>query len=93
MYVPHRVHFLPSSPISNQVTSPSSGGACHGGQPCTVNWVDDGRAPLLSDIGVANIGLYTGQQQLLQTIEPVDVSKTHSFTFTPDTKVGPNSGS
>ena len=45
-----------------QVTNPQSGGTCKGSKPCTVEWLDDGTAPLLSHIGVCTVGLYTGQE-------------------------------
>ncbi|KAF8814406.1 hypothetical protein BYT27DRAFT_7082282, partial [Phlegmacium glaucopus] len=57
---------------------------------CTVTWLDDGEKPLLSVIGVSTVGLYTGMQQLVQTIAPVDVANTHSITFTPLPDAGPN---
>ncbi|KXN93287.1 hypothetical protein AN958_00211, partial [Leucoagaricus sp. SymC.cos] len=52
---------------------------------------DDGQSPLLSAIGVCSVGLYTGKQQLVQTIAPVDVSQSHSLTFTPNAAAGPDS--
>jgi len=73
------------------VINPLSGSTCHGSQPCTVDWLDDGTEPLLSSIGACTVGLYTGQEKLVQTITPVDVSSTHSLQFTPDPKAGPNS--
>ncbi|KAJ3557373.1 hypothetical protein NP233_g11757 [Leucocoprinus birnbaumii] len=73
------------------VVDPKQGSTCHGGEPCTVTWLDDGSSPLLSDIGVATVGLYTGDQQLVQAITPVDVSQEHSLTFTPIPAAGPNS--
>ncbi|KAG6331980.1 hypothetical protein ID866_7107 [Astraeus odoratus] len=72
------------------VTNPVQGSVCHGGQDCPVQWVDNGEAPLLSDIGTASVGLYTGEYVLCQTLPSVDVSSTSSFTFTPDPSVGPN---
>lgn len=48
--------------LSLQVIKPSQGSTCHGGQSCTVEWLDDGIAPLLSDLGVNTVGLYTGRQ-------------------------------
>ncbi|KAF8351923.1 hypothetical protein F5887DRAFT_6100 [Amanita rubescens] len=74
------------------VTQPASGDSCHGGKSCTVSWVDNGVPPLLSSIGVVRVGLYTGDLQLVQTIVPVDVSTSHSLTFTPNPQAGPNSG-
>ncbi|KAM6501289.1 hypothetical protein JOM56_004303 [Amanita muscaria] len=91
------------------VTEPSAGSSCHGGQTCSISWLDDGQAPLLSSIGVTRVALYTGElvctnpcsssthsiflQQLVQTLQPVNVSSAHTLTFTPDPKAGPNSGS
>ncbi|KAK0469183.1 uncharacterized protein EV420DRAFT_1492916 [Desarmillaria tabescens] len=73
------------------VIEPNSGSSCHGGQNCTVEWLDDGTWPLLSSFGVSTVGLYTGTQQLVQTLDPVDTSATHSLTFTPIPEAGPNS--
>ncbi|PPQ92527.1 hypothetical protein CVT25_010360 [Psilocybe cyanescens] len=73
------------------VYQPFAGSTCRGGETCLISWVDDGSRPLLSAIGVATVGLYTGKQQLVQTISPVDVTKAHSLTFTPDPAAGPNS--
>ncbi|EDR10348.1 uncharacterized protein LACBIDRAFT_325313 [Laccaria bicolor S238N-H82] len=73
------------------VVSPSKGSVCHGGQPCTIEWLDDGTAPLLSAIGVATVGLYTGKQKIVQWIQAVDVTTAHSITFTPNPAAGPNS--
>ncbi|CAA7268791.1 unnamed protein product [Cyclocybe aegerita] len=73
------------------IVEPRQGTTCRGGQPCTVTWLDDGTRPLLSAIGVSTIGLYTGKQQLVQRITPVDVSTAQSLTFTPNPAAGPNS--
>ncbi|KIK07127.1 hypothetical protein K443DRAFT_673692 [Laccaria amethystina LaAM-08-1] len=73
------------------VVSPSKGSVCHGGQPCTIEWLDDGTAPLISAIGVATVGLYTGKQKIVQWIQAVDVTTAHSITFTPNPAAGPNS--
>ncbi|PBK66342.1 hypothetical protein ARMSODRAFT_960331 [Armillaria solidipes] len=73
------------------VIEPDSGSSCHGGQNCTVEWLDDGVRPLLSSFGVSIVGLYTGTQQLVQNIDPVDTSTTHSLTFTPIPEAGPDS--
>ncbi|EPQ51804.1 hypothetical protein GLOTRDRAFT_48095 [Gloeophyllum trabeum ATCC 11539] len=72
------------------VVSPAAGSTCHGGQPCTVTWLDNGEEPLLSSIGACTVGLYTGTDELLQQIEPVNVGSAHSLQFTPDPAVGPN---
>ncbi|KAF9260648.1 hypothetical protein L218DRAFT_932066 [Marasmius fiardii PR-910] len=73
------------------VINPRQGDTCHGGQECSVEWVDDGTRPLLSSMGVVTIGLYTGNQQLVQSIPAVDVSKVQSFKFTPIPEAGPDS--
>ncbi|KAJ3496508.1 hypothetical protein NLJ89_g10476 [Agrocybe chaxingu] len=73
------------------IVEPRQGTTCRGGQLCTVTWLDDGTRPLLSAIGVSTIGLYTGKQQLVQRIAPVDVSTAQSLTFTPNPAAGPNS--
>lgn len=73
------------------VVNPRQGSVCHGGKSCTVTWLDDGVRPLLSDIGVCTVGLYTGKQELIQTMTPADVSTKLSLTFTPIPAGGPNS--
>ncbi|KZT28234.1 hypothetical protein NEOLEDRAFT_1129584 [Neolentinus lepideus HHB14362 ss-1] len=72
------------------VVSPTSGSTCQAGQPCTVTWLDDGVEPLLSSIGACTIGLYTGSDELLQEIEPVNVASSLSLQFAPNAAVGPN---
>lgn len=44
----------------SQVNNPVATSICYGEQPCTVTWLDDGQAPLLSDIGACYVGLYNG---------------------------------
>ncbi|KAF8958094.1 hypothetical protein BDZ97DRAFT_1668894 [Flammula alnicola] len=73
------------------VVQPLQGSTCRGGESCTITWLDDGIRPLLSAVGVSTVGLYTGKQQLVQTIPPVDVSSVHSITFKPNPSAGPNS--
>ncbi|KAJ7115782.1 hypothetical protein C8R44DRAFT_628800 [Mycena epipterygia] len=75
------------------VIKPASGTTCTGGTPCTIEWLDDGNHPLLNEIGVVTVGLFSGKQQLVQTIQPLDVSASHSVQFTPNPQAGPNSGS
>ncbi|KAF8893012.1 hypothetical protein BD779DRAFT_1436375, partial [Infundibulicybe gibba] len=67
------------------------GSTCHGGQECTIEWLDDGRSPLLTAIGLCNFGLFTGKQQLIQALPSADVATTHSLTFVPTPGAGPNS--
>jgi hypothetical protein len=56
------------NPVANtrrydlQVEQPFGGSTCHGNRPCTVTWLDDGSKPLVSDLGICEVGLYTGQQ-------------------------------
>ena len=45
-----------------QIIQPSAGSVCKANQECTITWVDDGIRPLVSDIGVSTVGLYTGKQ-------------------------------
>lgn len=42
--------------------SPLATTSCRAAHPCTVEWLDDGAAPLLAAIGVATVGLYTGDE-------------------------------
>ncbi|KAI0060016.1 hypothetical protein BV25DRAFT_1003551 [Artomyces pyxidatus] len=82
---------LPCTLASFYVINPTTDTVCHAGQPCTVQWLDDGEQPTLQSIAACTVALYSGDQHLLQQIEPVDVSVTHSLTFTPNAQAGPNS--
>ncbi|KJA17825.1 hypothetical protein HYPSUDRAFT_205921 [Hypholoma sublateritium FD-334 SS-4] len=73
------------------VVQPLEGSTCEANKPCTITWVDNGVRPLLSAVGLSTVGLYTGRQQLVQTIPPVDVSTEHSVTFSPNPSAGANS--
>ncbi|KAF9646055.1 hypothetical protein BDM02DRAFT_3061848, partial [Thelephora ganbajun] len=58
---------------------------CHGGQPCTISWLDDDKAPPLDAIKICYVTLYSGgqaSQRLIQEVDPVDVSTTRSLAFT-----------
>ncbi|KAF8465839.1 hypothetical protein DFH94DRAFT_639546 [Russula ochroleuca] len=74
-----------------QVIQPAAATVCHGGQPCQAQWLDDGQEPLLTAMGPCYVALYAGNEELIQQIEPVDVSTTDSLTFTPSPNAGPNS--
>jgi len=74
-------------------TYPSKAQSCTAGQDCTVQWLDDGRRPLLGSIGACTVGLYHGDFQLVQTIEPVNPATVHSLIFQPDATAGPVSDS
>ncbi|KAI0088270.1 hypothetical protein BDY19DRAFT_189303 [Irpex rosettiformis] len=81
---------LPYCAMGNlYITHPLTSTTCTGGKQCEVDWVDDGTAPFVSDIGPCYVGLYNGNGVLVQQIEPVDVASVHSLTFTPDSKAGP----
>ncbi|KAH9829578.1 uncharacterized protein C8Q71DRAFT_789964 [Rhodofomes roseus] len=84
---------LTTASASIYVNNPTSTAVCYGGQPCTVTWLDDGQTPLLSEIGACYVGLYNGNRDLIQQIDPVNVASQHSFTFTPDATAGPDSSS
>ncbi|KAI0267312.1 hypothetical protein BC834DRAFT_870772 [Gloeopeniophorella convolvens] len=73
------------------VIAPTLQTVCRSGQACDVQWLDDGQEPLLPNMGPCNVALYAGNEKLVQQINPVDVSTTHSLTFTPNAKAGPNS--
>jgi len=73
------------------VINPTEQTVCHGGQPCAVEWLDDGQEPLLTTMGPCYVALFTGIEMLRQQIEPIDVSATHSLSFTPNPDAGPNS--
>ncbi|KAH7928813.1 hypothetical protein BV22DRAFT_1003951, partial [Leucogyrophana mollusca] len=64
------------------VTNPVQSTTCTGGQSCSVEWIDNGEQPLLSSIGECTVGLYNGELALVQSLQSVDVSTTHSFQFT-----------
>ncbi|KIK82007.1 hypothetical protein PAXRUDRAFT_832465 [Paxillus rubicundulus Ve08.2h10] len=72
------------------VTNPVQSTTCHGGQSCSVEWIDNGESPLLSAIGECEVGLYTGEYELAQALLSVDVATSSSFTFTPSPDAGPN---
>ncbi|KAK7057299.1 hypothetical protein R3P38DRAFT_3341669 [Favolaschia claudopus] len=72
---------------------PASGSKCKAGAECTVQWDDDGILPLLNDVGIVTAGLYTGKQQLVQSLPPLDVASRQSIKFTPMAQAGPNSES
>ncbi|KAF8273585.1 hypothetical protein EI94DRAFT_1563548, partial [Lactarius quietus] len=73
------------------VINPTTQTVCHGGEPCPVEWLDDGQNPLLITMGPCYVALYSGNEELIQQIDPVDVSTSHSLIFTPSPNAGPNS--
>jgi hypothetical protein len=65
-----------------QVVNPQASTPCQAGRKCLVEWLDDGRVPLLTSMGASTVGLYHDDQRLVQQITPVDVSAVHSLEFT-----------
>ncbi|KAG8743299.1 hypothetical protein FRC10_012262 [Ceratobasidium sp. 414] len=75
-------------------TKPITGDSCAAGQPCTLSWQDDGKAPSLAEFGDCTIAVYTGSQQQqtqMQFISPTNAGNTASVVFIPDATVGQNS--
>ncbi|KAJ7647027.1 hypothetical protein FB45DRAFT_186799 [Roridomyces roridus] len=70
---------------------PASGSTCTAGSPCTMEWVEDGISPLLNAVDLVTAGLFHGEQQLVQSIAPLNVANGHSVQFTPNAKAGPDS--
>jgi hypothetical protein len=86
-----------ANPSGTQTTAPIASTSWQGGQPQTIEWINDPNTPTpsLSDFGPSKISIYVGnsqQQTSLQLISPsTDVSKNSSIKFTPDPTIGPNS--
>jgi hypothetical protein len=77
------------------LTSPVGTTSCKAGVNCPITWNDDGKPPLLKDLGSCSIALYTGnaqQQTLLQSISAsYNMAQFGSIDWLPDASVGPNS--
>ncbi len=58
---------------------PASGSTCHGGEECTVQWLDNGAAPLLASFGVCSVGLYTGDNVRLSKRYPQKLVLIHAL--------------
>lgn len=75
-------------------TSPVAHTQAYGGQVLHIDWVDDGEAPNLPDIGPCSIDLCIGSesdQRCIQNLgESVDVSAASSIETTIDPSVGEN---
>jgi hypothetical protein len=75
-------------------TSPTATIGFNGGQSATIQWIEDGKTPLLSAYGPCILSIDTGnaqQQTNLQTINAsLDPNATNSFPFTVDPTIGPN---
>jgi len=77
-------------------TSPVATTSCAAGSNCIVSWIDDGKAPNLTAVGLTHIylsvGSVTQQTNLMEISAPgVDVSKVSSANFTVPATLGPNS--
>ncbi len=46
----------------SQVITPKETTVCHGGQLCSVQWLDDGVQPLLATMGPCYVSLYAGDE-------------------------------
>lgn len=44
------------------MTNPTTQTVCHGGQPCLLEWLDDGEIPLLTTMGPCDVALYSGDE-------------------------------
>ncbi|OCB92094.1 hypothetical protein A7U60_g576 [Sanghuangporus baumii] len=78
----HFFSFLPTVLSSVFITHPYQDITCSGGSECTVTWADDGRTPLLADIGPSDFALYQGTNTLVQQLAAgLDVSQTRVLTF------------
>jgi len=88
---------LPSAFATIYTTSPTATTSWQGGQPQTIQWIEDPNnpTPSLKDFGPTKISIYVGnsqQQTSLQALSPsTDVSTISSLQFTPDPTIGPNS--
>jgi hypothetical protein len=51
--------------LTLQVVEPNAQTVCHGGEPCVVQWLDDGVKPLLADMGPCYVALFSGNQARL----------------------------
>jgi len=75
-------------------TDPTATAGFTGGQPATIQWIDDNNQPSLSVYGQCILSIYTGnskQQTSLQTINSsIDPNAVNSFAFTVDATIGPD---
>jgi len=56
----HFVTIVSDCLILCQVISPTPNTTCHGGQLCTIEWLDDGQQPLLDSISSCSVALFMG---------------------------------
>jgi len=77
------------------LTSPTAQTACTGTKVCTISWEDDGKAPSLTQFGLASIGVWVGsvtnQTELQHIQDGVNVATTSAVQFTVNPAIGPNS--
>ncbi|CUA68654.1 hypothetical protein RSOLAG22IIIB_08029 [Rhizoctonia solani] len=74
-------------------TAPVAGTVCKAGEPCIINWQDDGKAPNLATFGDCTVGVFTGnsqQQTLVQNLAVTNAQTAQSVQFVPDPSVGEN---
>jgi len=85
---------LPRAFATVSMTSPVATTTCQAGQPCKITWIDDGKAPSLTDFGLASIGVWVGsvnsQSEVQHIQDGVNVATTAEVDFTVDPSIGPN---
>jgi len=77
------------------MTSPTAQTTCTGGNKCSISWNDDGKAPTLTQFGLASIGIWVGsvnsQTEIQHIQDGVNVATTAAVQFTVDPSIGPDS--
>ncbi|CAE6473317.1 hypothetical protein ACGC1H_006351 [Rhizoctonia solani] len=84
----------PAVLASPYFTSPVAGTVCNAGQPCMINWQDDGKAPNLAEFGDCTVGVFTGnsqQQTLVQNLAVTNAQTAQTVQFVPDPAAGEDS--
>ncbi|CAE7102419.1 unnamed protein product [Rhizoctonia solani] len=75
-------------------TAPVAGTVCTAGQPCTITWQDDSKAPTLAEFGDCTVGVFTGnsqQQTLVQNLAVTNAQTAATVQFVPDPAAGEDS--
>ncbi|KAH7337623.1 hypothetical protein B0J17DRAFT_663649 [Rhizoctonia solani] len=75
-------------------TAPVAGTVCTAGQPCSITWQDDGKAPTLAEFGDCSVAVYTGsaqQQSMIQNLAITNAQTAQTVQFVPDPAAGEDS--
>lgn len=75
-------------------TAPVAGTVCQAGQPCTITWQDDSKAPSLAEFGDCSVAIYTGnaqQQSMIQNLAITNAQTASTVQFVPDATAGEDS--